>query len=77
MMVVLSFRKYVVSAVYVFALASLGLHLSHSIHSSLQTLGLQSEKTLPLVVRGGRLAAILIFLGYISFPLFVLTGLLR
>lgn len=76
-MAVLSFRKYFVSVVYVFALASLGLHLSHSIQSSLQTLGLQTEKTHPLIVRGGTLAAILIFLGFVSLPLFVLTGLLR
>ena len=77
MMVVLSFRKSFVSLGYIFFLAALGLHLSHSIQSSVQTLGLHSEKTFPLIVRGGTLAAILIFLGFISFPLVVLSGLLK
>lgn len=77
MMVILSFRKSFVSAGYIFFLAALGLHLSHSIQSSLQTLGLHSETTFPLILRGGTLVAILIFLGFISFPLVVLTGLLK
>jgi succinate dehydrogenase / fumarate reductase cytochrome b subunit len=77
MMVVLSFRKSFISAGYIFFLACLGLHLSHSIQSSLQTLGLHSEKAFPLIVRGGTIMAILIFLGFISIPLVVLSGLVK
>lgn len=77
MMVALNFKSYLVSGGYVFALAALGLHLSHSLQSSLQTLGLPGEKSLPVIERIGRLAAIFIFLGFSSFPLFVLLCFLK
>ncbi len=76
-MVVLSFRKAAVAAVYVCAMAALGLHLAHSIQSSLQTAGLNGEKTLPVITKGGIIAAILIALGFVTFPLAVYAGLLR
>ncbi|MDA8079685.1 MAG: succinate dehydrogenase cytochrome b subunit [Nitrospiraceae bacterium] len=76
-MVALSFRKAAVAAVYVCAMAALGLHLGHSIQSSLQTLGLNSERTFPAITKGGIIAAILIALGFVSFPLVIYAGLLR
>lgn len=77
MMVVLSFRKLAISIVYVGAMIALGLHLSHSIQSALQTVGLNGERGFPLVVRGGTIAAILIFLGFAAFPIVILAGILR
>jgi hypothetical protein len=42
-----------------------------------QTLGLNNDKTLPLVMKAGIMVAILIFLGYATFPITVFTGLLK
>lgn len=77
MMVVLSFRKLAVSIVYVCAMIALGLHLSHSIQSAVQTVGLNGEKSFPLVVKAGTIAAILIFLGFAAFPIVIFAGILR
>lgn len=77
MMVVLSFRKFVVSSIYFSGMCALGLHLFHSIQSSFQTLGLNSDRTFPIVVKGGRTVSILIYLGYIAIPIVIFTGLLR
>jgi succinate dehydrogenase / fumarate reductase cytochrome b subunit len=77
MMVVLSFRKLAVSIVYVSAMIALGLHLSHSIQSAVQTVGLNGERSFPLVVKGGTIAAILIFLGFAAFPIIIFAGILR
>lgn len=76
-MVVLSFRKIPVSAVYVFAMGMLGLHLSHSIQSMFQTTGLNSERTFPFLLKAGTIAAIIISLGFAAFPVAVLAGLLK
>ena len=77
MMVVLSFRNFFVSFIYICAICALGLHLSHSIQSLFQTIGLNSEKTFPTLRKGGTLAAIIIFLGFASFPIVILAGLLK
>jgi succinate dehydrogenase / fumarate reductase cytochrome b subunit len=76
-MVVLSFRNFFISLVYICAMCALGLHLSHSIQSLFQTIGLNSEKTFPAIRKGGTLAAIIIFIGFASFPVVILAGLLK
>ena len=76
-MVVLSFQNFYISFVYIFAMCALGLHLSHSIQSLFQTLGLNSEKTFQAITKGGTIAAIIIFLGFAAFPVVILAGLLR
>jgi len=76
-MVVLSFRNFFISLVYICAMCALGLHLSHSIQSLFQTIGLNSEKAFPAIRKGGTLAAIIIFLGFASFPLVIFAGLLK
>lgn len=75
-MVLLSFRKFFVSLIYVGALGALGLHLLHSIEGSFQTVGLNSDRTFPVIRKGGRLAALLIYFGYISIPIVILAGIL-
>jgi succinate dehydrogenase / fumarate reductase cytochrome b subunit len=76
-MVVLSFRNFFISSVYICAMCALGLHLSHSIQSLFQTIGLNSEKTFAAIRKGGTLAAIIIFLGFAAFPVVILAGLLK
>ncbi len=76
MMVVLSFRKLTISAVYVCAMIALGLHLSHSVQSAFQTVGLNGDRSLPIIIRAGMVAAIVISLGFAAFPIFIFTRIL-
>lgn len=76
-MVVRGFQNIGISAVYVAGMLALALHLLHGIQSSFQTWGMNSESSLPLFVRGGSLAAIILFLGYISIPVVIVTGILK
>ena len=73
-MVILSFREWPISLAYIAGMACVCLHLSHGIASSFQTLGLTTERTLPVLSWFGRLFAFVVFLGYISIPLAVLLG---
>lgn len=76
-MIVFSFGKSLISFAYIGALISLGLHLIHGIQSSFQTLGLNSERTFPVITKSGTIAALVIFLGYVAIPLIILAGILK
>ncbi|MDR3402999.1 MAG: succinate dehydrogenase cytochrome b subunit [Chthoniobacter sp.] len=76
-MMILGFSNPVASAFYVVAVALLALHLNHGIMSMFQTLGLNSAKVRPLWEKGGPTLAWLIFLGYASIPVAVLTGIVK
>lgn len=76
-MVVLSFQRLSYALLYIVSLTALALHLYHSIQSSFQTLGLNGERTFPVVTVTGRVAAIMIFLGYAAFPIVIYMGFLR
>lgn len=73
--VVHSFQNPIVAIFYIVAMALLCLHLSHGMWSMFQTLGLGSPRYTPLLKSLARLVAVLIFLGFVSIPLSVLTGL--
>ncbi len=77
MMVVRSFQNSAISAAYVISLAALGLHLLHGIQSSLQTWGLNNERTLPVFEKSGTIASVILFLWYISIPIVVVLGILK
>lgn len=76
-MVVRSFDHPGIAAVYVIGVLALGLHLYHGIESSIQTLGLNNERTLPVVVKAGMIAAVILFLGYAAIPATILMGILK
>lgn len=76
-MVVLSFQKALISLIYIGAMIALALHLTHGIQSFFQTLGLNNDRTLPVITKSGALAAVIIFLGYIAIPLVILIGILK
>ena len=75
--VVAGFRVWYASAIYIAAMVMLGLHLDHGVWSLCQTLGLQHPRYKRLVRVASRAFAILIVLGNISFPIAVLTGVVR
>jgi succinate dehydrogenase / fumarate reductase cytochrome b subunit len=76
-MVVVGFSSVPVSLIYIVGLFLLTLHLSHGIGSLFQTLGITNRATRPLIETVTRAYAWLLFLGYISIPLSVLTGLVK
>lgn len=62
---------------YIAAMVGVGLHLSHAIWSSMQTMGLNGARWTPFALKGGRWLGILIALGFIIIPLAVLLGIVR
>ncbi|MEO8205065.1 MAG: succinate dehydrogenase cytochrome b subunit [Chthoniobacterales bacterium] len=76
-MVIHGFESVWMSAFYIFAIGLLAFHLSHGIGSLFQTLGITNKKLQPLFTQGGRIIAWLLFLGYSSIPIAVLTHVLR
>ncbi len=76
-MVISGFQNSIVSLIYMVAMIALVLHLTHGIQSSFQSLGLNNESTLPLIEKSGSVAAIILFLGYISIPLAILLGMMK
>jgi succinate dehydrogenase / fumarate reductase cytochrome b subunit len=71
--VINGFRVPAVSLFYILAMALLCLHLRHGLSSMFQTLGLRyTEKLKTLAV----IVATLIFFGFVSIPIAVMTGLI-
>jgi succinate dehydrogenase / fumarate reductase cytochrome b subunit len=77
MMVVSGFQQGVTAWFYVFFMGALLLHLYHGIQSSIQTWGLNNERSLPVITRGGQIAATILFLGYAAIPIVIVTGILK
>jgi succinate dehydrogenase / fumarate reductase cytochrome b subunit len=74
---VTGFRNPLVSGFYVLAMLALGLHLYHGAWSFLQTLGLSHPRYNPLRHAFATLLTVIVVAGNISFPLAVMTGLIR
>jgi len=55
----------------------LGLHLLHGMQSSLQTWGLNNERTIPAFEKSGAIASVILFFWYMSIPVAVVLGILR
>jgi succinate dehydrogenase / fumarate reductase cytochrome b subunit len=76
-MVILGFRQPLISFFYILALFLLSLHLSHGFASVTQTLGINNRKISGLISNGGRVLSWLIFAGYVSIPITILSGVLK
>lgn len=76
-MMVLSFQDVYISASYIVGMTALCLHLAHGFGSSFQTLGLNTERAIPVTAALSRVTAALIFLGYVSIPVAVQAGWLQ
>ena len=66
-----------VAAFYIVAMICLGMHLFHGVWSMLQTLGANNPRYNPLLHRIALVVALIIAIGNISFPVAVLTGMVR
>jgi succinate dehydrogenase / fumarate reductase cytochrome b subunit len=76
-MVVLSFKKIAIAGAYIAAMIIVALHLTHGIQSFIQTFGLNSDKTIPVVEKAGTGAAFIMLLGYASIPIAIILGILN
>jgi succinate dehydrogenase / fumarate reductase cytochrome b subunit len=75
-MVVTELARALPALVYVVAMLSLFLHLSHGIQSAFQTLGLSNAVLLPRYGVAGKVASGLFLVGFVSIPVFILVGFL-
>ena len=74
--VINGFRVPVVSLFYIVAMALLCLHLRHGVASVIQTLGFHHPRYTPRFKAAALVVALLIFIGFVSIPVAVLTGLI-
>jgi len=75
-MVVGSFQHGAVAVIYLAAMVVLFLHLFHGIQAFFQTMGWNTDCTLPLISRIGRGAAIVFLVGYSLIPVSILMRVL-
>jgi len=71
---VAGFSVWYVTLFYILAMAALCLHLDHGVWSMLQTLGLSSARTTPVLRVLSRVVALVVFAGFISVPVVVLAA---
>lgn len=76
-MMILGFSNSWVSGFYVLGIGLLCIHLSHGASAMFQTLGLKNESYASIIDRCATVIAVVIFLGYISIPLAVLTKVVK
>jgi len=75
--VLAAFAVWPIAIFYIVAMGALCLHLDHGIWSMLQTLGWNTARNEKTLQRISRVIAIVIFLGFASVPVAVMTGWLR
>ena len=76
-MVVLGFQNPLIVITYVLAVSFLGLHLSHALASTFQTLTVSGTKSRPRFKQAAHWIAALIVVGYVSIPVSVLLGIIK
>lgn len=76
-MVVSSFSGPLNVVIYAAAMIVLFLHLFHGIQSIFQTVGLNNDRSLPIITKAGRLVAAVLLIGYVSIPVVIVSGILK
>jgi succinate dehydrogenase / fumarate reductase cytochrome b subunit len=76
-MMVNSLERTAIAALYVVAMVSLFLHLTHGIQSAFQTLGLNNALLLPRWGVAGKVLSGIFLIGFGSIPIVILVGFLR
>ena len=74
---VTGFQAWPIAAVYIIAMIALGLHLYHGVWSGFQTLGWDNPRFAPYRRPFAAVIALVVVIGNVSFPISVLTGVLR
>ncbi len=76
-MVILGFKNWFVSIFYIIAISMLCSHLSHGVASIFQTLGLRTRKNAGLINGLAKAYTVVIWIGFVSIPVAVLTGIIK
>lgn len=76
-MIIFGFKQPLISAFYIVMMFLLAYHLSHGIKSMFQTLGWNNERCEPKLNKLAITLATIIFLGYISIPIAILSGIIK
>jgi succinate dehydrogenase / fumarate reductase cytochrome b subunit len=76
-MVIAGFQNPLVVLFYIVAISFLCSHLNHGIASLFQTLGLRSEKTREAIKVAGISIAVVLWLGFLSIPIFINTNVIQ
>lgn len=76
-MMIPAFQNSFITLIYVGAMVTLFLHLSHGIQSFFQTMGWSNDRMQPALTKIGTLAALALFLGYAAVPLTVIVRILK
>jgi len=76
-MVIDGFKWWPATLFYIIAVTLLCSHLSHGVASIFQTLGLRTNKTEPLINVGSKIYSLVIWIGFISIPISVITGIIK
>ncbi len=69
-----SLRIVPIALIYIAAMVTLFLHLSHGIQSLFQSVGLNNDKTLPQYSALGKVLSVLFLVGYSAIPVLILAG---
>ncbi|CAN5210804.1 hypothetical protein BH10PLA2_BH10PLA2_22420 [soil metagenome] len=76
-MVIRGFQNPIVSGLYIVAMIFLGLHMSHGVQSTFQSLGFTRRRLDKSIYRFGMALTLLIVIANISMPLSILLGLIK
>ena len=76
-MMIPAFQNAFITLIYVGAMVTLFLHLSHGIQSFFQTMGWSNDRVQPALTKVGVLAALVLFLGYATVPVTVILRFLK
>ena len=76
-MIIYGFKQPLISGLYILMMFLLAYHLSHGIKSMFQTLGWNNERCEPKLNKLAITLATIIFLGYISIPIAILSGIIK
>lgn len=75
-MVVGSFQNGAVASIYLAAMGVLFLHMFHGLQSFFQTMGWNNDRTMPVIIRFGRITAFIFLIGYGSIPILIFLRIL-
>lgn len=62
------------ATIYLVGVIAMGLHLSHAIQSAFQSLGINHPRWTPIIQHGSRALALLLTIGFATFPIFLFFG---
>jgi succinate dehydrogenase / fumarate reductase cytochrome b subunit len=71
---VADFHNWYANVIYIVAMAALGLHIRHGLWSAAQTLGANGERSGPIFKAVSWALAVILFAGFVTVPVAVMTG---